>query len=329
MGRRWSGCFKFSRVGLTILTGPFARETVMSHKFRKPEPLDFLILLLLSVIWGSAFGAIKIAVEGSAPFTVVAARTIIGGIGIFFWLLITGSWRLNWQDLPWLRLCAIALLGTLLPFFLISWAEQYVDSSVAGLLNGTGPLITVLGAHFITRDELLSKNRLVGVLIGMGGVAILMYDGLSQLGGASLFAQLALLLAFSGYAASNLMVRGVQGITPTQLTGFSLILSSIVAIPLAFFLEQPEPMTWSVNIWAALLWLGLISTAFAFSLRYVLINRAGAGFMSNVGYTIPMVAVAIGVVLLDEAVTVPKLLALFVILASLYITRHVGVKIRD
>ena len=76
-------------------------------------------------------------------------------------------------------------------------------------------------------------------------------------------------------------------------------------------------------------WLGLVSTAFAFSLRYVLISRAGAGFMSNVGYTIPIVAVLIGFVLLGEAVTLPKLTALLVILASLYITRNAGVKLRD
>ena len=301
----------------------------MSHQDRKPQSLDFLILLVLSVIWGSAFGAIKIAVDGSAPFTVVAARTIIGGVGICFWLLITGRWRLNWQGLPWARLCAIALLGTLLPFFLISWAEQFVDSSVAGLLNGTGPLITVLGAHFITRDELLTKGRLIGVLVGLGGIAILMYDGLAQLGGPSILAQLALILAFSCYAAGNLMVRGVRTITPAQLTGFSLVLSSVVALPLAYYIEQPEPARWSASIWAALLWLGLVSTAFAFSLRYVLISRAGAGFMSNVGYTIPMVAVVIGVVFLGETVTIPKLVALLVILGSLYITRHTGVKLRD
>lgn len=301
----------------------------MCHQVRKPQALDYFILLILSVIWGSAFGAIKIAVDGSAPFSVVAARTIIGGLGICVWLIITGGWRLNWQRLPWGRLCAIALLGTLLPFFLISWAEQFVDSSVAGLLNGTGPLVTVLGAHFITRDELLTKGRLAGILVGMGGVAILMYDGLDQLGGTSLFAQLALVLAFSCYAGGNLLVRGVSGITPVQLTGFSLFLTSVVALPLAYFLEQPEPLRWSADTWRALLWLGLVSTAFAFSLRYVLISRAGAGFMSNVGYTIPVVAVVIGVVLLGEEVTFPKLSALFVILASLYITRHSGVILRD
>ena len=125
------------------------------------------------------------------------------------------------------------------------------------------------------------------------------------------------------------MVRGVNGITPVQLTAISLILSSFLVLPLAFFLEQPEPMSWTAEIWASLLWLGLISTAFAFTLRYVLINRAGAGFLSNVGYTIPMVAVVIGIVLLDEAVTLPKLLALLVILTSLYITRRTGVKLRD
>ena len=301
----------------------------MSHTIRKPQPLDFLILLVLSVIWGSAFGAIKIAVDGSAPFSVVAARTVIGGLGICLWLAVSGGFRLDWRALPWGRLSAIAFLGTLLPFFLISWAEQYVDSSVAGLLNGTGPLVTVLGAHFITRDELLTKGRLFGVLLGLGGVLILMHDGVNKLGGASLIAQLALMLAFSCYAGGNLMVRGLTGIKPVQLTGFSLVLSSVVAIPLAIFLERPDPISWSSDVWAALLWLGLVSTAFAFSLRYVLISRAGAGFMSNVGYTIPMVAVAIGLVVLGEPVTPPKLLALLVILASLYITRRAGVKLRS
>lgn len=301
----------------------------MTHYLRKPQPLDFFILLVLSVIWGSAFGAIKIAVDGSGPFSVVAARTTIGGLGILLWLIFSGGLRIQWRELPWGRLSAIAFVGTLLPFFLISWAEQFVDSSVAGLLNGTGPLVTVLGAHFITRDELMTKGRLAGVLLGLGGVAVLMYDGLNQLGGPSLIAQLALMLAFSCYAGGNLMVRGLKTIQPAQLTGFSLILSSFVSVPLAVVLEQPEPMSWPPDVWAALLWLGLVSTAFAFSLRYVLINRAGAGFMSNVGYTIPVVAVIIGLVVLGEPLTWPKILAMLIVLTSLYITRRAGVKLRS
>ena len=301
----------------------------MTHQLRKPQPLDFFILLVLSVIWGSAFGAIKIAVDGSGPLTVVAARTTIGGLGIALWLVCSGGLRLPWRDLPWARLFAIAFVGTLTPFFLISWAEQYVDSSVAGLLNGTGPLVTVLGAHFITRDELMTKGRLFGVLLGLCGVAVLMYDGLSQLGGPSLIAQLALMLAFSCYAGGNLMVRGLNHIQPAQLTGFSLILSSVIALPLAFLLEQPDPVSWPADVWMALLWLGLVSTAFAFSLRYVLINRAGAGFMSNVGYTIPVVAVIIGLVVLGEPLTPAKVVAMLIVLASLYVTRRAGVKLRS
>ena len=100
-----------------------------------------------------------------------------------------------------------------------------MDSSVAGLLNGTGPLVTVLGAHFITRDELLTKGRMAGVLIGMGGVAILMYDGLSQLGG---FPDCSVSTDVSFFMLRRRQFNG-QGctwITPVQLTGFSLILSS-------------------------------------------------------------------------------------------------------
>ena len=125
-----------------------------------------------------------------------------------------------------------------------------------------------------------------------------MHDGVNKLGGASLIAQLALMLAFSCHAGGNLTVRGLTGIKPVQLTGFSLVLSSVGHTwP---FSGTTRSVSWSSDVWAALLWLGLVSTAFAFSLRYVLINRAGAGFMSNVGYTIPMVAVAIGPVVLGN-----------------------------
>ena len=211
------------------------RRADLSHQLENHSN-GFFILLVLSVIWGSAFGAIKIAVDGTAPFTVVAARTIIGGIGVCVWLMITGSWRLNWQGLPWGRLCSIALLGTLLPFFLITWAEQYVDSSVAGLLNGTAPCHCIRRA-FITRDELLTKGRMAGVLIGMVGWLFLCMTDCFSWGGIP-NCSVSLMLAFSCYAGGNLMVRGVNGITPVQLTGFSLILSSFLALPLAFFLSS-------------------------------------------------------------------------------------------
>lgn len=300
----------------------------MSHDFIRPKPLDFVILLVLSIIWGSAFGAIKIAVDSTGPFSLVAVRTLVGFLVLFVFLALSGGLKLDFARLPYRRLLAIGFVGTLLPFFLISWAEQTVDSAVAGLLNGAGPLVTVLGAHFITRDELMTKGRLAGVLLGLVGIIILMQDGLEKLGTGSLLGQVALVVAFGCYAAGNLMVRGVKLLTPVQLAAFSLAFSSLISVPAALWLEAPTPQSWSLEVWGALLWLAVVSTAFAFSLRYVLIRRAGAGFVANVGYLIPIVAVLIGFFFLDERITPMTVLAMLIILLSLYVTRRAGIKLR-
>jgi len=301
----------------------------MSHNLVRPQLLDFAILFALAVIWGSAFGAIKIAVADTGPFTLVGVRTALGASALFIVLGLTGGLRINVSQLSWRRLTAIALIGTALPFFLISWAEQYVDSAIAGLLNGAGPLVTALGGHFITRDELLTRARLMGILIGLCGMLILLQDGLVQIGSSSVHGQLALIFAFGCYAAGNLMVRGRTGLGPVQLACSSLLISSLVTVPAAFLLESPAPFSWPLPVWGALLWLSLVSTALGFSLRYLLISRAGAGFTANVGYLIPVVAVAIGYFGLGERVTVSTVFAMLIILLSLYITRQAGIKLRN
>ena len=300
----------------------------MNHQLMRPKPLDFLILLLLAVIWGSAFGAIKIAVDGSGPLSVVAARTLIGFLVLYVFLGLSGGLKIDYPSLRYKRIMAIGIIGTLCPFFLISWAEQFVDSAVAGLLNGAGPLVTVLGAHFITRDELMTPGRLLGVLVGLVGIILLMQDGLDKMGSESLLGQIALIIAFGCYAAGNLMVRGTAILSPVQLAASSLFISAVISVPAALYFEAPEPQNWPWSVWLALLWLAVFSTAFAFSLRYILIERAGAGFMANVGYLIPVVAVLIGSFILQETITSTTLIAMLVILLSLYITRRAGIRLR-
>jgi drug/metabolite transporter (DMT)-like permease len=134
--------------------------------------------------------------------------------------------------------------------------------------------------------------------------------------------------AFCCYAAGNLLVRGQTALRPAQLTCFSLLITGILFMPFALIYEQPELSQWSGEVWLALIWLGAISTALAFSLRYVLINRAGAGFMSNVGYLIPIVSLLIGYFVLGESISLTKILAMAVILISLYIIRMAGTILR-
>ena len=300
----------------------------MTHQLVRQNFLDYIILFVVSIIWGSAFGAIKLAVVETGPLSLVASRTLLGFLAMAVFLFFAGGWRVDLRTMPYRRLLAIGFIGTAIPFFLIAWAEQYVDSTVAGLLNGASPLVTVIGAHFVTKDELMTRGRFIGVLVGLIGAVLLMHEGFAQMGHSSLWAQFGLILAFGCYGAGNLLVRGQTALRPSQLACFSLLLTSIFFVPAAILIERPNITTWSFEAWLALLWLGVVSTAMAFSLRYILINRAGAGFLSNVGYLIPMIAVLIGYFILDETISNIKIIAMAIIILSLYITRIAGIKLR-
>ena len=295
---------------------------------RKIGIADVLILLVLSVIWGSAFGAIKIAVQGTGPFTVAGLRSVLALLAVGIYLAFRRDAIPPLHQLLSFRLVFVGITGTMAPFLLISWAELHVASSLAGLLMASGPLITVLGGHFITGDEKLSWMRFGGVVLGMGGVALLFFDGIRQVGSSLIWAQLALMGAAMCYASSNLSVRPLSHLPPAIIAGASFAISSAISLPLALIIEQPQFTKISPDVWAALFWLGFISTGLAFSLRYKLIYSAGAGFTSNVGYLIPMVAVLIGWLVLDEPVELIQLVALVIIVISMIIAQRSAVKIR-
>lgn len=295
---------------------------------RKIGIADVLILLVLSVIWGSAFGAIKIAVQGTGPFTVAGLRSVLALLAVGIYLAFRRNVIPPLHQLLSFRLVFVGITGTMAPFLLISWAELHVASSLAGLLMASGPLITVLGGHFITGDEKLSWMRFGGVVLGMGGVALLFFDGIRQVGSSLIWAQLALMGAAMCYASSNLSVRPLSHLPPAIIAGASFAISSAISLPLALIIEQPQFTKISPDVWAALFWLGFISTGLAFSLRYKLIYSAGAGFTSNVGYLIPMVAVLIGWLVLDEPVELIQLVALVIIVISMIIAQRSAVMIR-
>lgn len=286
------------------------------------------ILLGLSMIWGSAFGAIKIAVDETGPLSVAAIRSLLAVLAIGGYLCFRPSLLPPLSE--WLnkRLIFVGVTGTLAPFILISWAELHVSSSLAGLLMGSGPLLTVLGGHFVTKDEKLNFKRICAVLIGMCGVILLFADGLARVGTSLIWAQLALIAAALCYSSSNLSVKPLAHLPAVIIAGSSFAITTLIALPLALIIEQPVFTHISLAAWGALIWLGIVSTALAFSLRYMLIKRAGAGFTSNVGYLIPVMAVLIGWVVLDEQIESVKLVALAFIVISIIITQRAGVTVK-
>lgn len=186
-----------------------------------------------------------------------------------------------------------------------------------------GPLATILGGHFITKDEVITRSKLTGILLGLMGVVLLLWQGSRLIGSTAVISQLAIIAAALGYVSSNLMIRRISGqVMALTISWTGLAFSAVLLVPAAIIIEAPQIQTLSTTVWGALIWLGVMPTAVGFTLRYILIARAGAGFTSYVGYLIPAIALVFGVVLLDEPLSWDKLVGLSFILAGLAIARR-------
>lgn len=288
----------------------------------KTDIVNIALLLGAASLWASAFSAIKIAVGEVGPVTVAAARCLIAGVVLTPFLFQSHLLR-ELRSAPLLFLCVVGFVGVAVPFMLISYGEQYVDSSLAGLLMAIGPLATLIGAHYITRDEFITRQRLGGILLGLAGVILLLWQGSRLIGQTALLGQLAILAAALGYVSSNLMIRRISGKVAALIISWSgLAFSAVLLVPAAFLIEAPAITDLSVPTISALLWLGLMPTALGFTLRYILIARAGAGFTSYVGYLIPAIALLFGVLLLDEPLSWDRLAGLTLILIGLALARR-------
>ncbi|MGC6517361.1 MAG: DMT family transporter [Candidatus Puniceispirillaceae bacterium] len=275
------------------------------------------LLLLIAFLWASAFGAMKVAVSETGPITLAALRSSIAAIVLLGVLRLQGplDWRIGWHYLP--QFFVIGGLGTALPFMLIPWAELRIDSSLAGLLMSVGPLATLAGAWAFGLETDIPKSRIIGILIGLCGALLMFADGFSAMGHANLIAQFATVAAALCYACGNLMVRQLSSVPPLTISAFAMTLCALISWPLALFFEESDPQSYSQLAWQMILWLGLMPTAFAFSIRYILIKRAGASFTSYVGYLIPGIALIIGAVGLGEAISLEKIIALLLIMIGL------------
>lgn len=289
-----------------------------SHSAKKGAGIiNLCLLLVIAFLWASAFGAIKIAVAEVGPVTVAAIRASIAAMILLALLRLSGpiDWRIFSRNFG--SFFVIGGLGTALPFALIPFAETRIDSSLAGLLMSVGPLATMAGAWAFGLEDDLSKRRFFGLVIGLIGVFVIFIEGFVDIGAGHVVAQCAAVGASLCYVCGNLMVRRLSFVPPLTISAMAMSLGALLLWPMAIGLETIAPASWSWRSWQMLLWLGVMPTAFAFSVRYYLISRAGASFTSYVGYLIPAIALLIGAVWLGEAISTDKIAALVLILAGL------------
>jgi drug/metabolite transporter (DMT)-like permease len=225
----------------------------------------------------------------------------------------------------WLSFAALAIVGNCVPFYLITWGQQFIDSALAGILMAIMPLATLLLAHFFVAGERMTANRALGFSLGFGGIVVLMGPAaLAGLGGSLLAvtAQAAVLAGALCYAANSVMARRLIETDFLVASTAVLIMATVVIAPLALVLDRPWTLAPSAGSVTSIVWLGIGPTALASLFYFTLIASAGPTFLSLVNYLSPMVALLAGVTLLGEKPGTAAVAGLGLILFGIALSRR-------
>ena len=265
--------------------------------------LDWMLFGLLGFFWGSSYLFIKIGVDaGLQPFTLVSLRLLFG-FSLLVSVVVVSRERLPRQKRTYGHLLVIAVLSVALPFSLITWAEQSVDSTLAAVINGAIPLFVIVIAALSLADEPFTPARVAGLLVGFVGVAILVGFDPGVLAGTAVLPALALMGSTVSYAAGGVYARRfLSGVRPMINALFEVGFALVMVAILAFALDGPISLPAQPDAWLAVIWLGLLGSGLAFLIFFRLLGSWGATRTSMVAYLIPVFGLALGAIVLGEHV---------------------------
>lgn len=277
---------------------------------------DWFLLAILSMLWSVSFILVEVALIEVGPFTVVLARVGFAALALILFCLFTGI-RIDWMVRHPLMFVVMGFVSNVLPFSLITLGQTQITGSLAGILNATAPLFTVLVAHYWGRSEVATPAKVAGVLVGLCGVAILIgIESLSS-GSSAFWGQLAVLAASLSYAFAAMLGKRLTGMPPEAAAAGMLAASTLMVAPVAFTLEGPLAEIPSLGTITALLVLAIVSTGVAYMLYFRLLATVGATNTILVTFLIPANAVLLGVTFLGEPFEIHHLIGLVVILFGL------------
>lgn len=315
--------------GHIVLTGRYAFSSTQRYNkcsiagqigmTSKSSPWDVLLWFALAGAWSSSFAVIKIGVATIDPAALVAGRMAVAALAILTIFTALGH-RLSRKGGDWLSYCISGLLGSVVPFLLITYGEQSVESALAAILMGISPLATALLATWILPDERLTWPLVAGLLGALCGVALLVGPGALAGLGAEIGGQAAIFAAALCYACSTIYIRRFVTRPPLEMAaGSALVGTGVILLAALAMGADFTSLELSAGSAGAVLYLGLVSTAGANLTYFYLVPRLGANRMSQVNFAVPVGGALLGAVLLGEALALRQIAALVLIVGSVWL----------
>lgn len=294
---------------------------------------DWGLFAILTIIWAGAYAMTRVAVQKSNPElglpveVVLSGRLTVGAIILTICMFATGQrFPLLSDRKRWLSITGMGVVGMTFPFYCITTAQKTVDSSLAALYAAGAPLFVAFGAHWLFHDERMTPRKIIGLIIGFAGVAVLFGpEAIATWGSASVMAQLLLLCATTGYAMSTLIARGAPPMPPLAFSAGYVSAAAICSYPLLLGADLSN-LSPSASSIAAVFGLGIGPSAIAAMLYLVVVNRAGANFLALTGYSIPIVSVVMGYIFFGETQDWNAALAFALILSGVWLAQRGGPK---
>jgi len=286
---------------------------------RQPNLLDYLLLVLLALIWASAFFNIKIATYSFGPVTIAFLRVFFGAIPVLL-LCYYKNIKIEAFSKDWYWFAMIGFINLVAPFFLIAYGVKSVQSNLAAILMSTTPLSSTVLGHFYTKNERFNFIKTFGILIGFSGILYLFSDNL-LIDENNFLSALLILLGSTCYVVGGVLTLKISKKKNENVTGSILIWAIIILIPLVVFIEQPWNITPRLDSTISVIYLGLVSTGIAWLLRFRILVNNGLIFQSQVSYLIPIFGTILSYIFLKELITTKVLISLIAVCVGIYFVR--------
>tara|TARA_Y100000590_G_scaffold159006_1_gene182408 strand:+ start:2227 stop:3114 length:888 start_codon:yes stop_codon:yes gene_type:complete len=292
---------------------------------RESKSLDYVLLTVLALIWASAFFNIKIATYSYGPLTIAFLRIFFGAIPVIL-LCFYKKIKIEAFSKDWYWFAAIGIINLVIPFFLIAYGVQKVQSNLAAILMASTPLTAAALAHFFTKNEKINLIKSLGVLIGFSGIVFLFSDNL-LINKNNFFSAFSILFGSCFYVIGGLLTLKISNKKNENVTASILIWGTLVLLPISLFFEQPWNLTPRIDSTLALIYLGIFSTGIAWLLRFYILKHNGLVFQAQVAYLIPIFGVILGFVILNEHITYKVIISLIAVIIGIYVVKK-GSKIK-